>query len=42
MGADRGHKGSCHSDGEAPGTARALQARELDPVTLEPLAPPEI
>ena len=38
MGAGPGQKGSCHSDGAAPGEARDLQSRELDPVTLEPLA----
>ena len=40
MGADRGHRGECHSDVSSDGEARGLQSRELDPVTLEPLAPP--
>ena len=39
MGADRGHKGACHSDAHDPLEARTLQSEELDPVTLEPLAP---
>jgi len=38
MGADRGHRASCHSDQTSDGEARALQHGELDPVTLEPLA----
>jgi len=40
MGAGRGHKADCHSDVAADDRARGLQSRELDPVTLEPLAPP--
>jgi phosphomethylpyrimidine synthase len=38
MGADRGHRGNCHSDVTSGDRARELQHGELDPVTLEPLA----
>jgi hypothetical protein len=37
MGAARGRKAACHSDETSRDGAQALQ-RELDPVTLEPLA----
>jgi phosphomethylpyrimidine synthase len=37
MGAGRGHKAVCHSDASSREAAQALQAEELDPVTLEPL-----
>ena len=37
MGAGRGERAACHSDVAADADARGLQARELDPVTLEPL-----
>ena len=40
MKADRGHMGGCHSDVTDETQARTLQSAELDPVTLEPLAPP--
>ena len=39
MGGDRGHKAACHSDASSGAEAQGLQSRELDPVTLEPLAP---
>ncbi len=38
MGADRGSRANCHSDLASDTDAHDLQARELDPVTLEPLA----
>jgi phosphomethylpyrimidine synthase len=37
MGGDRG-RASCHSDVVSDAQALELQSRELDPVTLEPLA----
>jgi phosphomethylpyrimidine synthase len=40
MGGDKGSKAACHSDESQDPNARDLQSRELDPVTLEPLAPP--
>jgi phosphomethylpyrimidine synthase len=40
MGGDKGSKAACHSDASEDPDARDLQSRELDPVTLEPLAPP--
>jgi phosphomethylpyrimidine synthase len=40
MSADRGSRAACHSDAASSLEARDLQSRELDPVTLEPLAPP--
>jgi phosphomethylpyrimidine synthase len=40
MGAGRGAKAACHSDLADDDTARRLQAKRLDPVTLEPLAGP--
>jgi len=39
MGGGPGHKAGCHSDATSDDEARQLQSRELDPVTLEPLAP---
>jgi phosphomethylpyrimidine synthase len=39
MGAGRGHKAACHSDASSRDEARALQAVQLDPVTLEPRRP---
>jgi phosphomethylpyrimidine synthase len=38
MGADRGHQAACHSEASPSEKAHELQHRELDPVTLEPLA----
>ena len=38
MGADRGHQAACHSEATPSEKALELQHRELDPVTLEPLA----
>ncbi len=38
MGADVGKQAACHSDATSDDTAHELQHRELDPVTLEPLA----
>jgi phosphomethylpyrimidine synthase len=38
MGAGRGHRATCHSDVTSDDQALELQSRELDPVTLEPLA----
>ncbi|HKA14730.1 MAG TPA: phosphomethylpyrimidine synthase ThiC [Myxococcota bacterium] len=40
MGGDRGQRASCHSDVTSDAQALELQARELDPVTLEPLTGP--
>ena len=40
MRAARGHKAVCHSDASSRDRAQTLQSEELDPVTLEPLAPP--
>jgi phosphomethylpyrimidine synthase len=40
MGAGPGQKGACHSDETEGIAARSQQSRELDPVTLEPLADP--
>jgi phosphomethylpyrimidine synthase len=37
MGAAPGRRAACHSDASDPTEARRLQARRLDPVTLEPL-----
>jgi phosphomethylpyrimidine synthase len=39
MGGDRGQRASCHSELASDADAHALQERELDPVTLEPIAP---
>jgi phosphomethylpyrimidine synthase len=38
MGGDRGRRANCHSDVASRTQAHELQSRELDPVTLEPLA----
>jgi phosphomethylpyrimidine synthase len=40
MTADSGERAACHSDAASSEKAHALQSRELDPVTLEPLDPP--
>jgi phosphomethylpyrimidine synthase len=40
MGGGRGQRATCHSDVASDAQAYELQTHELDPVTLEPLAPP--
>jgi phosphomethylpyrimidine synthase len=40
MSADTGERAACHSDETSPDEAHALQARKLDPETLEPIDPP--
>jgi phosphomethylpyrimidine synthase len=40
MSADTGERAACHSEETSPDEAHALQARKLDPETLEPIDPP--